>query len=121
MPERHPPKDERRFGGEGSNTQRCGDFFARNASHRNDWRFSMPGGIVHCLIHPKYAQLDVYIYIIYIILCQGVSRAGLGLGLSDVRTNLIVHVWRIYDEQSPPPNLFGNDVDSILQIVATQQ
>ena len=65
MPERHPPKDERRFGGEGSNTQRCGDFFARNASHRNDWRFSMPGGIVHCLIHPKYAQLDVYIYNIY--------------------------------------------------------
>ena len=31
--------------------------------------------------------------------CQGVSRAGAGLGLADSRSGLVSHVWRLWDEQ----------------------
>ena len=31
--------------------------------------------------------------------CQGVSRAGAGLGMADSRSGLVSHVWRLWDEQ----------------------
>lgn len=31
--------------------------------------------------------------------CQGVSRAGCGDGLSDARTGMVRHVWRLWDSQ----------------------
>ena len=31
--------------------------------------------------------------------CQGVSRAGAGLGLADSRSGLVSHVYRLWDEQ----------------------
>lgn len=37
--------------------------------------------------------------------CQGISRAGSGKGLSDGRTGLVVHLWRLYDQQKVPPQL----------------
>ena len=37
--------------------------------------------------------------------CQGVSRAGCQLGMGDMRSALIEHVWRLFDEQPAPPTL----------------
>lgn len=34
--------------------------------------------------------------------CQGVSNAGYGKGLMDVRSNLIVHTFRLFDELGDP-------------------
>ena len=38
--------------------------------------------------------------------CQGICKAGHGLGLKDARTSLVKHVFRLYNEQPVPPNLY---------------
>ena len=45
---------------------------------------------------------------------QGVSKAGLGLGLSDTRTGLASEIWRIYDLCKPAPLLVAVHINVIL-------
>lgn len=40
--------------------------------------------------------------------CQGICKAGHGLGLEDRRTGLVKHVFRLYDEQRHTPKLYSN-------------